>query len=339
MRKIIKTSSKDAKVAPKFGTVIDLDDDTKYFETSGNHSSPMRNENFMIDTESKIFYTSGKSDKKLKESTCELSLNLIDTFANNIKPKLIEEYEIQLYYIKEKFHESSCGELKISDLLLSFPMFRNAGNIEDDNFLVKTPAIDDSFNILSRDSLLPIRHKIMVELCEIISALLVKWNIFNKQKYEYRASIRSSNIKIIDMKIINSNTFNIEIIWFCAAIKEKLIPQLTTTELYQYSELLQNQTNNVFRLMIDDYKECIPSIEDAVGIKSRNYREKCLKRKPVPFIGMNCYTELKYPSLIRKLYYKKKLSESVALANAIVDLENIYRMFERELIGRFLLII
>lgn len=339
MRKIIKSSSKGVKIIPKSGTVIDLDGETKYYETSGNQSSPIRIENFMMDTESKVLYTGDILEKKHQDPTCEMSINLIDIFTNNIKPRLIEEYEIQLYYIKEKFHESSCGDLKISDLLLSFPIFHMTGNLDNETYLIKTSISDDSSSTLSKDNLLPIRHKIMVKLCEIISALLVKWNIFNKQKYEYRTNIRSQNIKIIDMKSINSNIFNIEIIWFCAAINQKLLSQISTTELHQYSELLENQINNVFSLMMNDFKQCIPSIEDAVAIRSRNYREKCLKRKPVPFIGKNSYMELKYPSLIRKLYYKKKISESVALASAIVDLENIYRIFEKELIGRFLLII
>ncbi|OMJ79284.1 hypothetical protein SteCoe_20754 [Stentor coeruleus] len=267
------------------------------------------------------------------------TLNQIDYFIKKVKLKIIEEYEVKLYHIKEKYHESSCEELRISDLIMTFPLFCIPESLENSQCL-SFNSDDECFKeTLFKDKLLPIKHKIISDLCDLISALLVKWNIFSKAKYEYRTNIRSQAIKIFDIKTLCSKPFNIEILWFCIAIKEKLLPQFLTIKLCQYSDLLENQANCIFKMLIDNFIECIPSIEDAVGIKSRAYRKKCMKNEPIPYLGINTYTELKRPTLIGKLFQKQKLQESIALTNAIEDLESIYRMFEKELIGHFLLIL
>lgn len=320
------------KTKPKHNSIEVLEDESRVSEASS-----IRSEKLSFKRDIKPIYTNEENSNP--DIALESTLNQIDYFINRVKPKIIEEYEVELYQIKEKYHESSCGELKISDLIKSFPLFCIPEN-HDSSQCISLNSDEENFKeTLYKDRLLPIRHKLINNLCDLISALLVKWNIFNKAKYEFRTNIRSQVIKILDVKTICSKPLNIEILWFCTAIKEKLLPQFLTVELCQYSDLLESQVNEVFKMLTEDFIQCIPSIEDAVGVKSRAYRKKCMKKEPIPYLGINTYTELKSPTIIGKLFQKKKLQESITLTSAIEDLESIYRIFEKELIGRFLLIL
>ncbi|OMJ89157.1 hypothetical protein SteCoe_8787 [Stentor coeruleus] len=329
-------NSEFASIAPKRISYLNSKDILED-ESRDSDASSIRIDKLSIKSAVKPIYTSEENSNPDIEFGSALSQ--IDYFINKAKQKIIEEYEVQLYYIKEKYHESFCGELKISDLIMSFPLFYIQESLENSQCISLNSDEENFKETLIKDSLLPIRHKIISDLCNLISALLVKWNIFNKVKYEFRTNIRSQIIKIFDLKTICRKPFNIEILWFCTAIKEKLLPQFLTVELCQYSDLLESQANEVFKILTSDFIPCIPTIEDAVGINSRAYRKKFMKNEPIPYLGINTYTELKRPTLIGKLFQKRKLQESIALTSAIEDLESIYRIFEKELIGRFLLIL
>ena len=137
---------------------------------------------------------------------------------------------------------------------------------------------------------------------------------------------------------INSKCFNLDTLWFCSAIKEENMASLANSNLLQYAEVLESQANYVLSLLLETKYECIPSIEDAVGLNSAKYRKIYMKKKPVPFLGNNQYKRLKKPGFFNKICCKNRFKNDVFLIQMIVELEYCYRLFERELIGRFILI-
>ena len=104
----------------------------------------------------------------------------------------------------------------------------------------------------------------------------------------------------------------------------------------QLAELLENQTNVVFGRLLRNKYTCDPSIEDAIATFSKSYRRHLLKREPKEVDNKSDYFKLKLPTLFDKIRCKK--NESLKeLVKLFKELEVSYRLFENELIGRFVL--
>ena len=259
----------------------------------------------------------------------------LEFYIQTIKSTLIEKYEVDLYKIIEKFYDTSCKSVKTRDLLLTHLIYSfeqcSDSRFEDD--------LQSSLTLtVSNDPLAPVKYNIICDLCHLISALLVKWNIFKIERYEYRYSRRVEYLKVIEISKFTKGCINIETLWFCVAISKKCMKELANRELMQYAEILLDHLDRVFNKLLEEKFVCIPSIEDAVALKSRKYREMYLKQDPVPFLGENTYLELNMPSFIKKKLWKKYYWRVIELENLLRDLEIAYRTFEKELIGRFFLI-
>ena len=260
----------------------------------------------------------------------------IDEYTKRVASNLIEKYEVDLYRICETFYDAVEGRLNLRDLLTTYPLFNARVSAAETSPEAKKY---EFLEALSGDFLLPIRHKLILNVCELISALFVKWGIFNRQKYEFRYTIRCKSLRIFDVNKIRSQCFNTETLWFSLVVNAGLLPEITTTELKQYSHLLEEQTNTVFELLLKNHFVCIPSIEDAVGIRSKEFRKKCMDREPLRYLGVNEYFQLRKPNFISGIVYKKKYQEICKLVMSMEELELIYRKFEKELVGRFLLLL
>ena len=261
--------------------------------------------------------------------------NHLDTYIQEIKSTIIEKYEVDLYNTIEKFYDTSCKSLRTKDLLLTHLIYNFEQNsdsrLEDD--------LQSSLTLtVSNDPVAPIKYHIIRDLSQILSALLVKWNIFKIERYEYRYSRRVEYLKIIEIEKFTRACINIETLWFCVAISKKCIKEIATRQLMQYAEILENHLDKVLSKLMEERFVCIPSIEDAIALKSKKYRQLYAKHDPVPFLGENNYLELKMPTFIIKKLWKNRYQRIIEIENLLVELEIAYRTFEKELIGRFFLI-
>ena len=297
---------------------------------------------------SKIFPSSSvdihfffSSDETTHKTGLDVSIKALESLSSHYIAKfestMIEKFEVDLYHICEKYHEFLNRNMTLKDLLITYPMF-NIERLGDFSEDYDSNFTSDFSSCLANDSLLPVRHKVIQSLCELISALFVKWGVFSKQNYEFRYNIRCQLIKVLDLKKIGEKCFNIETLWFSVAINEGLLPEVATKKLIQYGKLMEEQTNLVFDELLKHYYVCDPSIEDVIGTNNSRFRKRYMNRKPLPLIGDNNYIRLSKPGFLQRKLCRSKNDKINRLAAMIKDLERINRIFEKELVGRFLAI-
>lgn len=271
-----------------------------------------------------------------------VNLKILASTSNNFEEyflvvtnTIIEKYEVDLYKIIEVFYETGCEPIKAMQLLLSHAMHNFDKNSDPLGYSDLQSSIID---VVGSNSISTMSYKIIKNLCDFFSALFIKWNIFKKPRYEYRNSRRIEYMRVIEMSKFTSKCLNIETMWFCVAITSNNMKEISTKQLRQYAGLLENQFNKTVAKFLEEHFVCIPSIEDAVGLKSKQYRTLYMSQEPTPFLGENHYQDLKLPSFFKKILRKKTCGKILELVTLVEELEMAYRAFEKELIGRFFLI-
>ena len=124
--------------------------------------------------------------ERRERSRCDERMNLtisektgyedsVDIYQVLIQKTIIEKYEIDLYHIIEKYHDTACGQIRLNDLLISHLIYINERNclntIEEDQ---ENEYKNDLANIACKDSHLFIKYKIIFDLIDLFSALLIK---------------------------------------------------------------------------------------------------------------------------------------------------------------------
>jgi hypothetical protein len=292
----------------------------------------------MLTPASSTFNKKDKANETSVIGESQVYIEKTSTYSiKEVQCNIIEKYEVDLYYISEKYHESHCGPVSLNDVFKCHLLFNTSPN-ELFNDSDREEEMKNSFQaLLKKDSMIYIRYKIIQDLCHLISSLLLKWGLYKRSKYDYKFIGRSQSAKVLEINKMNLTCFSIETLWFCVAIKEKYLKTISNQSLMQHAEILDDQTNKVFNKLLEVKYNCIPSVEDAVGVVSKQYARRYMKRSPVPYIGKNEYQRLKLPNLISKMVFKSHYNSVLELYDMFKDLETSYRTFEKELIGRFLL--
>ena len=77
--------------------------------------------------------------------------------------------------------------------------------------------IDKNFELILRENPLALKEYFLIlKLINLISALLVKWDMIIVEDYRYRLSRNSTNIKFLDLQIINSDLMTAETLWYAS---------------------------------------------------------------------------------------------------------------------------
>jgi len=265
----------------------------------------------------------------------ELSMNInfqnyegvIKDYIKGVKSEPMTKYEKSLYLITKNYFKYNPGKIRIDDLVLAYPLIDHANFFEgfQDSECIQRQLHKNS----EKDFFLSKKFELIKKLVELISALSVKWGIFKAHKYSFRYNHRSQCSKFLDLQRMNTTCYNVETLWFCTSIKKGLLNELSNTTLKQFSEILADQTNQIFeKLLILEWA----NPKDLLSQKS-----KCPFTKSKPNIDCSkTYIDLKIPNLFCRLFCRKNLEFSSKLKSLISDFESCYRGFERELIGRFI---
>ena len=99
-----------------------------------------------------------------------------DSYFINIQQTIIEKFEVDLYNIIYKYYETSCGMIRLNDLLLGYLMFPNEkdyihSTINDEDNLEQ---MNDLTSLVHDDPFLFIRYKIITDFIDLFSALVIK---------------------------------------------------------------------------------------------------------------------------------------------------------------------
>ena len=77
--------------------------------------------------------------------------------------------------------------------------------------------IDKNFELILRENPLALKEYFLIlKLINLVSALLVKWDMIIVEDYRYRLSRNSTNIKFLDLQIINSDLMTAETLWYAS---------------------------------------------------------------------------------------------------------------------------
>lgn len=308
---------------------IIMKDNIEYFSARSNNSLvvPKLDENKILNSMNSNFEDPQESSMMINFQNYE---GVIKNYIKAVKSEPMIKYEKDLYLITKSYFKCNPGKVVINDLVLAYPLFDHANffkGFQDSEYLL------GSLNKnVDKDIFLSKRFELLKRLLELISALSVKWGIFKAHKYSFRYNHRSQCSKFLDLQKMNTTCYSIETLWLCTSIKKRLLNELSNTTLKQYSEILSDQTNQLFeKLLILKWG----NPEDLLSQKSKCPFTKLIQKN-------NChktYIDLSIPSLIRRLLCCKKFEYSSKFKSLLSDFEFCYRGFERELIGRFMTLV
>lgn len=177
---------------------------------------------------------------------------------------------------------------------------------------------------------------------ELLSCLLVKWNIVSLDDYAYRLTGRGVNVKMLDLLTMNSNFMTVETLWFTIISQTLPLKDFLDESIKQYSSILQTQTLKTIKFLLRmnqcDFAQ-VPSIEGLIASRKKFLVDK--KNMQPDFNAESIeYQRLRQPTgFLAKCFKTSTQQKAVALKDLLSGMELAYRSFERALIGNLLVIL
>lgn len=178
-------------------------------------------------------------------------------------------------------------------------------------------------------------YELLKDTLSLISSLAVKWNAVNVNNYAFRMSGRTMNIKVLDLKELNSDLFTVETIWLATMIKEEPFSKIIDDQVAQYGYLLCQITPKLINSILSLNQHCnmteTTSIAGLVAAK---------KPKVARFSGVDpdyesevvAYQRMKLKrGFLSFCIRDRDLKNVKEIKNMIEDFENVYRNFEESL--------
>ena len=147
-------------------------------------------------------------------------------------------------------------------------------------------------------------YNLIIEIFDLASIFMCKWNIFDINQYGYRYKGRSFSVKIVNMKRINETCLSSDIIWFSFGINHSPFVKKIDKVLKLYGKVLQHAIENLI---------CF--------FKANNLAEASLELRK------------------KFLFCKQRSGECDNLFEILKSLEISYRYFEKHLIEEFLKVV
>jgi hypothetical protein len=242
----------------------------------------------------------------------------IISYIQSVKKTPISIYESKLSKIMQDYTELHIKKLHIDEIFCVHSIKSLEKLTTDSNLLRKNSINNQLQNLSLSENNTNYKYKIVIEIIELISALLIKWNLFKPNKYAYRDSALSKLQVFIDAKDLNKNCINFEIIWLCLATRKSPLKSIASSQLLQSSLILESQID-----------EAIKDLLSSGIIKSSN------EHLVHDLYASQHYTKsLKYNKIFAILCKSKKYAQVAKTYLVLKELEIAYRHFEREIIAR-----
>ena len=187
-------------------------------------------------------------------------------------------------------------------------------------------------DLSSEDSYIFQKYKLISKILNLCGRLLVKWNIFKSQNYEFRYTGRSLNVRLLDLEKISSTVLSPDIFWFCFSIFDNPICDLAEPSLFELAKIVKHAASEIFFLLLELN---VPSsnymIKEVVAYNSEKYKKFNDEIVPQVNIGALKHQGLGY----KKGFFTKCFSKDTVLDQLyerLCDFELVIRNFERNLI-------
>lgn len=244
---------------------------------------------------------------------------IFNNFVADVQKISIENCDAELSSIMSDFNSLKLDSITLSTAYFGHLIF----NINKFQFYMSPQRysnIESYIQVLvSDDPILSKKFDILTRLNVLVSNLLIKWKIFVSEKYDHRLFGLAKFVAFLDINDINKSGINLDVLWLCMAIRQEPLKKISTPTLIQYSLLLEFQADSLYSSLLEindssiSYSSLISTINKSIKkIKLSNFFRVLCRNSKTPSVN--------------KIY------------NLLVEFEQVYRKFEREMLGRLIIL-
>ncbi|OMJ76074.1 hypothetical protein SteCoe_24636 [Stentor coeruleus] len=233
----------------------------------------------------------------------------LKSYHENMKHQTVEAYENKLSRVIVDMKRFNIESLTLFDFFQDHMVYMIRKDKETDS--------DDPLEGLQIDNNSEFRYQLFADIIEIISGLLVKWNLHKPSKYDHRVYGVAKLQCFLDMVVVNGKSVNLDILWMCLAVRSEPFQASASIYSLQLSEVIERHLNLlILELTTPDNPQNKHQVTD-----ENTFYKKTLKN-----------------SNILRLFCCKKYAKAKNIYQMLKDFEACYRSFEKEIIGLFFLI-
>lgn len=251
----------------------------------------------------------------------------------------IEKFEIDLFELSKKFNTELYGKNIDIGCVAKIHHILKAANKEVNLLDIPERKITQAVrNLLKASPFMLGQYQTLVSMMKILDGLLVKWKIAIFKNYDYRYSGRALNVRMLDLSDINSSFINVNILWISTQLFEPPLNSISNSKLLELARILHDQVKKTIRIFLYLNPKQIDeqyNIEKSVAFQSEKFWRWSGDQCPEENITNFKHVELKMLSFFAKCFGNNDPRVEVAY-KALLDLETVYRSFEKTLIGSIL---
>lgn len=251
----------------------------------------------------------------------------------------IEKYEMDLYELSKKFNKDLHGKVIDIDCVSKVHHIQKAANNQVS--LLDIPENKFSMAVKNLLRVLPYifyQYQTFASMLKIWDGLIVKWKIAVFKNYDYRCSGRALNVRMLNMSEINTGFFNLEVFWLSSKIFEKPLNSISNCKLLELARVLHYQLKKTMKIFlylnpkqVDEFYD----IEKTLAFKSENFWKWAGDQCPEENLSSFRHVELKMLTGISRCFGSN--DQRIELVyRELIDLELVYRNFEKGLIASIL---
>lgn len=263
----------------------------------------------------------------------------LETFVRETKNIPIEKFEIDLFNATQLFNNKLHGnEISINCVR----QLHHIQKLSDGDILI------DSYHeemlksrietIMISNPLISAEYSLFIKLLDLFNSLFVKWGIASLKNYDYRHTGRSLNVKMLDLRQMNSCFMTIDILWISTKIFSKPLNVLANPVLIEIAIVLHDQIKKCCKIFLELNPKIIDpnyQIERVIAFASEKFHRFSDEVLPEANLTMFKHAELSIAKGIMKCFGNPNPKTDLAY-RALVELELSYRSFEKNLIGNVL---
>jgi len=183
-------------------------------------------------------------------------------------------------------------------------------------------------------------YKLVVELVNVLSGLVIKWDILLPDNYQYRIRGRTMVIRILDLEEISKSVFSIDTLWLATMIHVRPFSRMLEEGVRQYARVLVDELFKILNQMLDLNPIDLKRPNNVAGYLAARVPSLRLQKHMQPdyVVEQVRYQKLSLPTGFFRRCAKEKSSAGVErLKRRLVDFEMLYRAFEIEVVRSLLL--
>lgn len=264
-----------------------------------------------------------------------LQSKLVRTFAL-IKQHPIEFYESLLYDITRFFSVQLFGQLPNLVSIEKYHPLKKLQDAQEDMSSEDQCAIVYAIeNLIESYTFAQLDYRLFMMVINLITGLLIKWELSNDFEYSYRYRDAIFSSKIIDMQDLHNGVVSMEVVYFACVVNKPPLQSVIHPTVKQYAEFFleafMDLVNSLLRLTEADFLK-VPSISGFLAARDPKLAE-VYGMVPDFTTYKPEYHSLGLKHGCKALCISSKTDKvNLALKEILTDFELAYRHFEAVLV-------